>query len=81
MEDDLLTDEQAAQIAGVLRQTITRARKEGRLPFTVKYGRRLIKPGDLEIYIQSLGQRNGHLAKTGQQEPKRRRSSQAGSQA
>jgi hypothetical protein len=72
-DDDLLTMIQAAEIAGVLQQTIYRATKEGRLPCVEKYGKKLIRPADLQLYMDTLGERNGYRAKTGLAPAKRRR--------
>ena len=46
----MLTTSEAAWELGILPATVHRAIREGRLPFTVKYGRKLISRSDLEAY-------------------------------
>jgi len=71
MQDDFLTMQEAAERARVTFQSIYRAVSESRLQSTTLYGKKLIRPSDLAIYIETVGQRNGQRTKNGETPPKR----------
>lgn len=70
---DYLTDAEAADLAGVGRRAITRARLEGRIVSYEFKGRYLLRRSDVLAYAAEQGQRNGARAKKGEQPAKRRR--------
>ena len=49
-EEELLTVGQCAQRLGVRETAIRNAMYQGRLPFVEKYGKKLVRPADLEAY-------------------------------
>jgi len=73
MPEDFLTMQEAAKRARVTFQSLYRAVSESRLQSTTLYGKKLVRPSDLETYIENVGQRNGQRTKNGETPPVRKR--------
>ena len=51
-KEKLLTVPEAAEVLGVGETAVRNAMYQNRLPYEVRYGRRVVKPSDLEAYKQ-----------------------------
>jgi excisionase family DNA binding protein len=57
---DFLTIPEAAFRLGVSKVAVYQAVKEERMPSTVRYGRILVLPDDVDAYARTVGKRNGY---------------------